>query len=315
MSLLVDLVTNSLEPEYGVSAARRRAAAAGPSVGAHDAGDQDPGVEDPGSQGDERPPRASQNGGGLSRRIAGVAGLAAVGLMFGLGAWRARSDAPVASRAHTKLVDQVRSLTTNVDQLATTAADLRAASDKLRAEALSQDGTGAVAQLKAAENASAGSPLTGPGLHVLLDDAPTLAGQTADPASRVTDRDLQRIVNALWSSGAEAIAIGGVRLTARSSIRSAGLAILVDFRPVALPYAIDAIGDPATIEKSFTSNVAAADMRALATTYGIRFSVARANTVTVPAGADLELRLASPLPSSSSSPAPSTTTSTGGTSP
>ena len=46
------------------------------------------------------------------------------------------------------------------------------------------------------------------------------------------DRDLQVIVNGLWAAGAEAIAVNGQRLTACSAIRSAGEAILVDFRPL-----------------------------------------------------------------------------------
>ena len=54
--------------------------------------------------------------------------------------------------------------------------------------------------------------------------------------------DLQNVANALWAAGAEAIAINGQRLTATSTIRAAGNAILVDFRPVTSPYEVSAIG-------------------------------------------------------------------------
>ena len=266
MSLLVDLVTNSLEPEYlQVSAFR----------------------------GDRR----EAAGLTIRRRVGAVGALLAVGVLLGVGAWRARAAAPVANRAHTKLVDQVQALSATVDRLASTAVSLRAASDELRAQALSPAGPGALARLHDAERASASLPVTGPGLHLVIDDAPATPGQNPDPASRVTDRDLQRVVNGLWASGAEAISIGGVRLTARSSIRNAGQAVLVDFRPVSLPYSIDAIGEPAALQKAFAASGAAVDMRGLASAFGIRFSVSRAATLMLPAGADLELRLADPLPS------------------
>mgnify|MGYP006206322601 CR=1 FL=1 len=59
---------------------------------------------------------------------------------------------------------------------------------------------------------------------------------------------LQDIANALWSAGAEAVAINGQRLTATSTIRAAGGAILVGFRPVTGPYEVSAIG-PAEMDQ------------------------------------------------------------------
>ena len=68
----------------------------------------------------------------------------------------------------------------------------------------------------------------------------------ADEASqgRVIAKDLQYVTNALWESGAEAISINGKRLTSTSSIRFAGSAIIVDYRPLTRPYVITALGDP-----------------------------------------------------------------------
>ena len=84
--------------------------------------------------------------------------------------------------------------------------------------------------------ASGTLPVEGPGLVVRLDDAPPddavedpLRGGTPVDG-RVQDRDLQDLVNGLWAAGAEAISINDVRLTALTAIRSAGDAVLVDFR-------------------------------------------------------------------------------------
>ncbi|MCU1675828.1 MAG: Membrane associated protein [Frankiales bacterium] len=290
MSLLVDLVTNSLEPEYAAATARQEARrdAAAPASGRR------------------------RN---LLALSAALAGLAAVGVLLGLGARRAQSDAPVDRRAHDKLADQVRSAAATVDGLAKSAAQLRTDADRLRAQALSNDDQGAGARLAEAEQASASVAVAGPGVRIVVDDAPVAAGAEQDPAARVSDRDLQRIVNALWSSGAEAIAVSGVRLTARSSIRTAGEAILVDFRPVTLPYTVEAIGDPAVLPPTFAGTPEAAEMRSLVATYGIRYAVTSVEQVTLPAGAGLEPRLASPLPSTGEPPSSGPTEPSGGSSP
>ncbi len=82
--------------------------------------------------------------------------------------------------------------------------------------------------------------VTGDGVVVTLVDAPPqidpVTGKPSDDNPGVVlDRDLQDIANALWQAGAEAIAVNGQRLTATSTIRTAGGAILVDFRPVGQP--------------------------------------------------------------------------------
>ena len=76
--------------------------------------------------------------------------------------------------------------------------------------------------------------------------------------SRVLDVDLQtRGQRRCGPAGAEAIAINGQRLTATSTIRAAGSAILVDFRPVTSPYEVSAIG-PDDLEDGSTESPPAA---------------------------------------------------------
>ena len=71
---------------------------------------------------------------------------------------------------------------------------------------------------------------------------PTTGRVSGGDVSRVLDVDLQSVVNGLWAGGAEAVAVNGQRLTALTTIRAAGSAILVDFRPVTSPYEVSAIG-------------------------------------------------------------------------
>ncbi|GAB3935599.1 hypothetical protein GCM10027614_10590 [Micromonospora vulcania] len=108
------------------------------------------------------------------------------------------------------------------------------------------------------------------------------------------------MANALWSAGAEAVSINGQRLTATSTIRSAGEAILVDFRPVTGPYEVSAIG-PGALQRRFEDSRNAALMREVAQKTGLSFGVREAEDLTLPAAPEPQLRYAKP----SVSPSPS----------
>ena len=120
--------------------------------------------------------------------------------------------------------------------------------------------------------------VTGPGLQITLSDAPAAdPGTSVDPRAvispedgRVLDRDLQIVVNGLWVAGAEAISVNGRRLTVLSAIRSAGQAILVDFRPLIPPYVVAAIGDPARLRNRFAANHAGSYLQSIRDSYGVR---------------------------------------------
>lgn len=86
--------------------------------------------------------------------------------------------------------------------------------------------------------------VTGDGITVTITNGPSPSDPSKSDLGQVYDRDLQLVVNAIWAYGGEAIAVDDQRLTADSSIRAAGDAILVDFTPVTSPYKIAAIGPP-----------------------------------------------------------------------
>ena len=117
---------------------------------------------------------------------------------------------------------------------------------------------------------------------------------TGSDQGRVLDRDLQIVVNGLWAAGAEAIAINGERLTSLSAIRSAGQAILVDYRPLVPPYVIEAIGDPTRLQAGFADDIAGPYVQSLEDNYGVRVNVADETAMTLPGAGALDLRSAHP---------------------
>ena len=125
--------------------------------------------------------------------------------------------------------------------------------------------------------------LHGPGVVLTLEDAvrPTYAGTTN--LGRVLDRDVQHAVNGLWQAGAEAIAVNGIRLTARTSIRNAGNAILVDYKPIAQPVRITALGAGAQLLSRLRRTAEWQELGQLRDQYRIRWSASAQQELDVPA--------------------------------
>jgi uncharacterized protein YlxW (UPF0749 family) len=143
----------------------------------------------------------------------------------------------------------------------------------------------------------------GPGVKLVVDDAKeATTGGNGDPretsgfsdTGRVRDRDMQRVVNGLWESGAEAIAINGQRLTALSAIRAAGDAILVDNRPLVPPYTVLAVGDGERLSSGFQNSADGLYLHALQENYGIRTGISTESDVRLPAAPSVIVRTAQP---------------------
>jgi uncharacterized protein YlxW (UPF0749 family) len=174
----------------------------------------------------------------------------------------------------------------------------------VRAQTLGADAAGRAVEerLAALGTASATTAVQGPGVVVTHDDAPAGDPVGDDPLrggtvleGRVRDADLQDVVNGLWAAGAEAVAVDGQRLTALSAIRSAGESVLVDLRPLSPPYVVEAVGDAARLEVRFVDGPSGRRLTTLASLYGIRFEVSRADELDLPAAGTPDLRAATPL--------------------
>lgn len=88
----------------------------------------------------------------------------------------------------------------------------------------------------------------GPGIAVILQDSKPPSNRQFDAENYIIhDITLQRLMNELNASGAEAISINGQRVTSRTAIRCVGPTALVNNVPLASPYEVRVIGDAATL--------------------------------------------------------------------
>ncbi len=88
--------------------------------------------------------------------------------------------------------------------------------------------------------------VTGPGLHLVLDDKLNYDPLTDPIEGIIHDSTINYVVNLLWSGGARAISFNGIRLTALSEISCVGPTILCYGVRLMPPYVLEAIG-PADI--------------------------------------------------------------------
>ena len=274
MSLLADLQAHSMDDGYAARGARRRA---GP--------------------------------------VTGLVVTALLGLLVSTAALDIRERQGATARDwRTDLVREVQERTAAAaaqqDELERLRADLRALrTDQL---ALTATGSAGAARLERLGIITGELPVRGPGVEVRLDDARPESGldqlDTNDPRadkdleySRVRDIDLQVTVNGLWATGAEAVTVNGQRLTALTSIRAAGAAILVDYQPLAPPYVVRALGDPGKLEAAFADGLAGRWLASAADNAGVRYAVSRHEELVFPGSATIALRHAGPTSASTRS--------------
>ena len=114
----------------------------------------------------------------------------------------------------------------------------------------------------------------GPGLVVTLNDAQRDAEgrfpRDASPDDLVVhQQDIEAVLNALWSAGAEGIQMQDQRIIGTSAPRCVGNTLLLNGRTYSPPYVITAIGDAAAMQAA----LAAAPLVTLYKQYVVRFGL------------------------------------------
>ncbi len=253
---------------------------------------------DPGYQRAAERRRAGGGRAGAASKSWLLAGTVVVGLLLGVAFQTTRANSAGVDEARQGLLGDVSRAQQNASVLESSVAALN---DEVRS-AQAAAGGGALASLTALEQMNALLAVTGPGLRIALNDPEAATGNGA-----VLDRDLQLLVNGLWSAGAEAVAIGGVRLRLTSAIRQAGGAILVDNRPVLWPMTVEAIGDPATFQQRFVSTPGFGRFSSFVQLYDVGFTVTAVSDLSLPAAPAVDARYLEPASPGGTAP---TTTAT-----
>lgn len=160
-----------------------------------------------------------------------------LGLLVTLALVRGSDDEPWRGARTEDLVQILDDLGERQERLEAESARLSALEADLEqgstAEALAE----ARRQQEALEVLSGTTPVTGPGVRIVIDD----------PAGDVDSAVLLDAVQELRDAGAEAIAIGDVRVVVDTWFGDGPDGLVASGRPVGRPITIEAIGDPDTL--------------------------------------------------------------------
>src|SRR3954468_8487795 len=173
------------------------------------------------------------------------------------------------------LIERQRETTTNLQHQVE---DLRRQVEELRTSRVGQrqDEADRESRLGDASTTAGLSALRGVGLKITLDDS-DLDRSKLDPAVKanvndlvIHSQDVQAVVNALWRSGSEAVAVNEQRLVTTSAVLCVGNTLLVNGSVFSPPYEIVAIGAD---HDRFEGDRLVKRLPADADAFGLRFSV------------------------------------------
>lgn len=239
--------------------------------------------------------------------------LAVAGYLFAANAQLARLD---HGRAVQDLPGLVQAEQARTESLAAEVRELQAEIDELTD--LATNASAAPGREDELVRLAAGRvPVTGPGVTVTLTDAVTSGPRPAGVSNNdlvVHQQDLQAVINALWSGGAEAMGLQDQRVISTSAFLCVGNVLLLHDTVYSPPYTVTAIGDPEELVDALLDSEAIQRYLTYVEAYGLGWEVAVEEELDLPAydGA-LELRYATtPEGAEGSSTADATADATAG---
>nr|WP_240896735.1 DUF881 domain-containing protein [Kineococcus vitellinus] len=134
--------------------------------------------------------------------------------------------------------------------------------------------------------ASGALAVRGPGVAVVLDDAPR---DRPRPPGAVPDdlvvhqQDVEAVVNALWNGGAEAMVVMDQRIVSTSAVRCVGSVLLLQGRTYSPPYRIAAVGDPDALRAALAASPEVSVYRQYVAAYGLGYEASDAEDMLLPA--------------------------------
>jgi uncharacterized protein YlxW (UPF0749 family) len=221
-------------------------------------------------------------------RLAAPVAFAAAGVLFATSAGVARGG-DLRGGSRTDITEVILAEERRADEVATRVDRLRAEIEAATEAAGATDRRVAAEQerSRALELSAGTTPVRGPGVRVVLADAPRSADRVlpedASPDDLVVhQQDVQAVVNALWTGGAEAMQIMDQRVITTSAVRCVGNTLILQGRVYSPPFEITAVGDPARLREALEVSEGVALYRYYADTYGLVYETEDLTDVRLP---------------------------------
>lgn len=215
--------------------------------------------------------------------------VAAFGLLVAIAAVQTSERAGVESASRATLITQIGEGRAELAEAQRQMVQLREQNVGLQTalDGLTADQLAAEARALRLAGTTGFGGVSGPGVRVVVDDA--------EGGEAVRDVDLRALVDGLWGAGAEAVAVNGERLTARSAIRNSGSAIRItgNNRNLSPPYTVVAIGDKNTLQARLMQTTSGLRFRTIVESFGFPWSMDNVDELFIPAAPQRMVRLRS----------------------
>ncbi|WP_134324163.1 DUF881 domain-containing protein [Cumulibacter soli] len=180
------------------------------------------------------------------------------GLLFAISSQTARGSDLRSDRE--EITQVIRARVLDIRALEEQRKQLAGQVDSLAAAAAQNDNTIAAIEQQSEQAAPyAGlTPVHGPGVKVTITDAPLGPNGELPAGARPDDviihqSDVQGILNAMWSAGADAVMVQGQRIINTTAVRCVGNTLLLLGETYSPPFEIVAIGNQDAIEQALAT--------------------------------------------------------------
>jgi uncharacterized protein YlxW (UPF0749 family) len=180
----------------------------------------------------------------------------------------------------------IRDETARLEELDALVAQLRQEVDQLAAGVDDATVQGLQDQVAEISPAAHMVPVTGPGLEIALDDAPTdkPVPEGISPDDLVVhQQDLQAVVNTLWAAGAEAMTLMDQRVISTSAVRCVGSTLRLQGQVYSPPYVVRAIGDSDAMRRALDRSPEVSIYREYVRAVGLGYEVTERRSLEMPA--------------------------------
>jgi len=213
----------------------------------------------------------------------------AAGLLFATSG-RTAQGTDLRAGEVTELSELIEQRNTVIARQSDQLTDLQREVDRLTERAASRDGAVAAARGAADAGALAAAlvPVSGAGVEITLDDAPVRADGSMPDDARPDDlvihqSDVQAVVNAVWATGADGVAVMDQRLIATSAVRCVGNTLLLQGRTYSPPFVVTAVADVSAVRAQLAASPQVAVFQQAVEAYGLTFEVRERPSVMLPA--------------------------------
>lgn len=214
--------------------------------------------------------------------------LGAAGVLIAAGVSLADTSDVDSTRGQ-DLPDLVQAQTERVAELEERSATLSEEIESLGSDAADEVMVGMAEEIQREAMQAGFAAVEGPGLTVTLTDAPVpddlddLPTGTTPDDFVVHQQDVEAVVNALWTGGAEAMQIMDRRITSVSAVRCVGNVIILDGQVYSPPFTITAVGSPERMTAALESSEGVQVYREWADYIGLGYAVDEHESVRMPA--------------------------------